>query len=72
MREDQLAIMGLSGTSSTILATASERVPMAPNAHHGGYHMTEWPWWPGPMHLAYPILFVVGVVAVVVLLWRKS
>ncbi len=64
-------MMGLSGASSSIWVTASDRALMAINAHHGGYHMTEWPWWPGPMHIAYPFLFLVGVVAVVILLWRK-
>ena len=58
--------------SSAILVTASERVLSGLNAHHGDYHMTEWPWWPGPIHIAYPILFFVGVGVVVILLWRKS
>lgn len=34
-----------------------ERLP-APSSHHGGFHMEEWPWWPGPLHWAWPAVFV--------------
>jgi len=41
-----------------------------PFAYHGGFHMTEWPWWPGPMHIAYPLLFLAVIIAVIYLFWR--
>ena len=43
-----------------------------PATRHTWFDMSEWPWWPGPMHFAYPLLFVVGLVIVVALLWRRS
>ncbi len=55
-----------------MLANLGERLLLLPSAHHGGFHMTEWPWWPGPMHIAYPLLFFVGVAIVAIVLWRKS
>lgn len=26
-------------------------------AHHGGFHMDAWPWWPGLMHWTWPVIF---------------
>lgn len=54
------------------LAQVADGPPLLPGGHHGGFHMNEWPWWPGPMHFAYPLLFVAGLAIVVVLLWRRS
>lgn len=40
-------------------------------SHHGGFHMDQWPWWPGPMHIAYPILFVGVIFALGYFAFRK-
>ncbi len=44
----------------------------SPMGHHVWYHMSEWPWWPGPMHIAYPLLFFAAIAVVAIVLWRKS
>ncbi len=64
--------MWLLGASCRVVSHLIGGYLMLPEAHHGGFHMTEWPWWPGPMHIAYPLLFLGGVIVVTVLLWRKS
>ena len=43
---------------NAVIAQLFEVQPIMPLSHHGGFHMDQWPWWPGPMHIAYPILFV--------------
>lgn len=53
------------------IARLFEVQPIMPLSHHGGFHMDQWPWWPGPMHIAYPILFVGVVFALGFLAFRK-
>lgn len=63
------------GSQAGSVATVSDTVgwlPILPAAHHGGFHMSEWPWWPGPMHIAYPLLLFAVIAVVAILLWRKS
>lgn len=60
------------GFRSDLFSDALAWLPTVPVAHHGGFHMSEWPWWPGPMHIAYPLLFVAAIAVVAILLLRKS
>ncbi len=52
---------------------AEDLVMGAPDlfARHTGFHMDDWPWWPGAMHWLYPVLFLAAIACVVALLFRK-
>ena len=67
-----MTILDLQGARFAPVSDAVGWLQTVPAAHHGGFHMSEWPWWPGPMHIAYPLLFFAAIVFVVVLLLRKS
>ena len=45
--------------------------PIEPWSHHGGFHMEEWPWWPGPLHWAWPAIVVAVVGGLIYLAARR-
>ncbi len=63
--------LGMDSVAAEIVSHALAARPLLPFSHHGGFHMDQWPWWPGPMHIAYPILFVAAIAGVLFLALRK-
>jgi hypothetical protein len=63
--------LGIDGVAAEIFWHVLVARPIPPLSHHGEFHMDQWPWWPGPMHIAYPILFVAAIAGVLFLALRK-
>lgn len=66
-----MTVLGINSLAVVIVWDDRAGWPILPFSHHGGFHMDQWPWWPGPMHIAYPILFIAALAGVLFLALRK-